>query len=165
MTSINEIKEQLFNLLAHVDDAAGECTPEVEEALEQLAALEGDAADKMNALAHVLESYRGTLDRLLARKAAIGDQVDSTRGTIQRLNQFILDNVRDLGGILDTERFTFKVQKNPPRVNVINDELLPRDYIVEHVTHKVDKKQLQEDLRKGVTVPGAELVQGDRVKF
>jgi hypothetical protein len=57
------------------------------------------------------------------------------------------------------------VALNPHKVEIFDDKQLPAHYIKEKVETYIDKKEIKEDLKNGVNVPGAKLIQDDRLQI
>ena len=58
---------------------------------------------------------------------------------------------------LKSAEFIVKIKRNPPRVIIDNEALLPDDYKEVELTLKVRKQLVQKALGEGRTVPGAHL--------
>jgi hypothetical protein len=63
--------------------------------------------------------------------------------------------------------FDISIVKNPPKTDVYNEEIIPEKYFVEVIQKDryINRKSLAEDLKKGVDVPGAKIVQETRLKI
>lgn len=58
-----------------------------------------------------------------------------------------------------TARCAVSVRKNPARVTISDEKLIPGEFFTETVTRKADKMQIKEVLARGIDVPGARLEQ------
>jgi hypothetical protein len=74
------------------------------------------------------------------------------------LHQQMLDwGVKKVEG----NEYWFKVKKNPPRVEIVDEEAIPPEFI--GYTPTVNKAAIKSALEDGKQVPGAELVQTTRL--
>ena len=60
--------------------------------------------------------------------------------------------------------FSFNIQKNPPSVNITDSTLIPKEYYIEQEP-VLDKKTVLAELKNGVIVPGAELLQTESLRI
>jgi hypothetical protein len=66
-----------------------------------------------------------------------------------------------------TDRHTLRIKRNPPKVEVYDEERVPTEYMKEttKVTISVDKKAIAEALKSGADVPGCALIQTSRLEI
>lgn len=64
---------------------------------------------------------------------------------------------------VSSELFDVKLQKNPPSVQIFNEEVLPKEYFTVKTIEQVNKTAIKEAISNGVEVPGASLVQNNRL--
>jgi hypothetical protein len=62
---------------------------------------------------------------------------------------------------VEGQEFTFAVRKNPPKVEVVDEALIPPEFI--SYTPVINKAAIKDALEEGKEVPGAELVQSTRL--
>lgn len=161
---LNEIKMELFAVLADIDNPSIEASEEVQNAVDYISGLSSDMVDKLDAMAYVLESYRALRVMTAERKERLSQRIKSLDNSIQSLNDFILQNVRELGNV-DTKGYEFKIKQNPPKVLVEDSEIIPIEYCTFKESTVPDKKTILKELKRGKQIPGCKLVQGDRVEF
>lgn len=83
-----------------------------------------------------------------------------------RLKDYLRDNMERCGiKEIKTPEFRLSLRKNPPRVELDGSAVVPAYYvrIPPPPEPVVDKKAILEDLRAGKAVPGARLVQDNRL--
>lgn len=61
--------------------------------------------------------------------------------------------------------FTVAIQKNPPTVKFTDEELIPEKYKEQIITVKIPKKAILDDIKEGIEVPGAEMIQGESLRI
>jgi len=132
-----------------------------------LASLEGQIAVKgQNIAAFVLnleaesEAIEGAAKKLKARADSINRKAEGLRG-------YLFANMKILGiSEIKANDGTFKAKivKNPPAVEIMGQ--IPAEY--ERVIpekREPDRNKIKDDLKAGVIIEGAHLVQGERLKI
>lgn len=61
--------------------------------------------------------------------------------------------------------FKIKIGTNPPRVEITNQALLPKQFLRTSVSVSADKTAIKEALQNGTAVPGAEIRQDMKLKI
>jgi hypothetical protein len=113
---------------ALVTDAAGEVTPEVEEAERNLKALLEQGADKIESAACVIRNLESESIALKAEAARLMERGQTAQKSADRLKQLIGFALPALGGKVKTPKFTCWIQKNPTSYDVeIHDGVDPMD--------------------------------------
>jgi len=139
-----------------------ELPPEVVN--DTLDAIEGEFENKALAVAAFIgnleleaSAVREVEDRMTRRRKALESRAESLREYLhlhmQRLNMQVLKSAE----------ITVKIKRNPPRVVIDNEALLPDDYKEVELTLKVRKQLVQKALGEGHTVPGAHLESSTRL--
>lgn len=151
-----EISDKLAVIHDQIIDADGELTEELEKRLDEcnLAIREktGNIARWILNIDGKVGSVDVEIERLQKRKKfAINLQ--------ERLKEYIRINmVRADIQKIETDIFTIAVQKNPPSVDITNEEIIPAGYKVIKQIISVDKKQLLNDLKEGKKIEGCHIV-------
>lgn len=95
--------------------------------------------------------------RMAAREAALKNQVD-------RLKNYLLVNMeRCQIKKIECPQFVISLQKNPVKLDITDEKLIPKDYLVTKVS--IDEAKVKDELKNGVIIPGARLVQGNSVRI
>lgn len=82
-------------------------------------------------------------------------------GILDRIDNAILRTMDATGrNSLEGTLYSFSLRKLPPSVEVINQAVVPPQYIRTTVSESVDKAIAKIDLRNGISVPGLQLVTG-----
>jgi Siphovirus Gp157 len=147
--------EQFFESIAE----QAQFTPEQQLALgEQLKT----GVEKRDKLGNCLAWLEGQADLLRLKEKQLAERRrrfekfgDAVRSS---LHQQMLDwGIKRVEG----QEFSFTVKKNPPRVEIVNEEAIPAEFI--SYTPAVNKSAIKSALEEGKEVPGAELVQSTRL--
>jgi len=64
---------------------------------------------------------------------------------------------------IKTPYIEVKISKNPHSTNVYSEADIPHEYIKETLVKTINKKQILDDLKQGVIIPGCELQQKTRI--
>ena len=65
---------------------------------------------------------------------------------------------------VDLGLFKLNIQNNPASVNVIDEKLIDKKYLIEQEP-KIDKKAILNDLKNNVDVKGCEIHQGESLRI
>ena len=103
----------------------------------------------------------GAAQQLLERAKSMSAQRD-------RLHRYLLDNMLRCGiSKIESPIVSIVIRKNPPAVDITDEALLPDGYIVDPPPPppRPDKKLIAADLKAGIDVPGARLIQSERLEI
>lgn len=156
---------QLLALASTLETFLYEANGEISEPLENaLAVLENDLTLKFDGYAAVIEKMKARRDYAKSRKdewAKVIDACDRGVETLQaRLQEALMQLNRES---FDANEYTVKLQKNPPKVKIYDEGMIPGKYITTIQETVISKKDLLEDLKEGFVIPGAEIEQGTRI--
>ena len=101
------------------------------------------------------------INRLQGKKAVLDKLVQVSKEWA--LSQCQAAGVRRLSS--NDGAFSAVVKKNPPRVEILNADELPAHYIKTELVDTPLKSEIKDALRAGQLVPGARLVQDERIEF
>ena len=129
-----------------------------------LEGLEGDLATKADNI--------GKLSKMLCREAD-ACELEATRlkdraGKLRKRNESVLSYLEACMIVADVKRvenslFNISIRKMPPVVQ-LDEELLPKKWLIERVTYAPDKRGIKAAIEAGQEIRGATLVQ-DRQKL
>ena len=133
-----------------------ELPPEVVN--DTLDAIEGEFESKALAVAAFIgnleleaTAVREVEERMTRRRKALEGRAESLRECLHiHMKRLKVQEVK-------SAEITVKIKRNPPRVIIDNEALLPDDYKELELTLKVRKQLVQKALGEGHTVPGAHL--------
>lgn len=101
----------------------------------------------------LIEAIDNQIKRLTEFKKAKQNKLD-------KFKSYVKDNMDRLGIIkIDTELGTLSISKNPMSVDIVNEELIPKEFKQEVVTIKVDKTAIKNHFKEtGESIPGIEII-------
>jgi len=108
-------------------------------------------------MAHLrmLTDARKTQAKRMAAKAEVTEKGEAY------LKERLLQAMQLMGRErIETPIGTVRIQANPPRCEVLEEEMIPRDYKRTVVTTTINKRAILEAASRGETVPGTEVVRG-----
>lgn len=122
-----------------------------------------------------VDSYTSYYQHILDYKESAKAEIERIKLLIEKADKKIeslekyADNcltVLDVKSI-DGKFASIKRKMNPPSLNIINEDLIPLQYVKtkEVVTVSIDKKQLLADLKSGQVIDGVDIKQTTRIEF
>ena len=151
-----EIKEQFRSLM--------ELDLDEQTLSDTLESLEFDLEEKADNIAYIIKTLKAEADAIKNEVKALQERAKSKEINADRLTDYLLNTMLDLGkSKIETTRNVIAIKKNPPSVVTLTD-FYNEEYMKEIVEIKLDKAKLKEDLKAGIKVDGAWLVQQERLE-
>ena len=132
-----------------------------------LKTVEGAIQEKAQNLAVFIKSLGADIEiikaeekRLADRRKALENKQSGIKNYLQsQLEMAKLDKIK-------TAVITVSMQNNPPAVRIIDEAIIPAQYkTIVPQTFTIDKKSIADDIKKGISVPGAESTQGRSLRI
>lgn len=159
-----EINEEYAAIIAAVEEAEGELTPELEEAL---AANGDDFAAKIENYIKAVRNYEADADAFKAEAAAFKAKADRASRTADRLKETVSAAMLLRG--IDKERFgNFTASfRRSERVVVDEDalEALPDDFKRVKTSVEPDKTALKTAIKAGMTIDGVTIMESKSLQI
>lgn len=138
-----------------------------EEIAALLAPLEGAIAAKGQNVAAYCLNLEAEAEAVLAASQKLKARADAAKRRTESLRRYLYENMRTLG-ITEIKAndgtFAAKIKKNPPAVEITGP--IPAEYEKVIPEQRVpDKAKLKDELKAGVIIEGARLVQGERLEI
>lgn len=153
--NLYHIQQEHLNLLAQIEEAEGELSPHMEQALGfTLDAFEAKAVSVGFLTKHIADGITA-IDAEMKRLKAMKDAAERKQEWFEAqisaaMQQFGIDKI-------DTPTLKIGFRKSEA-VEIDNCELVPAVYMIEKVTEAPDKKAIKDAIKAGKEVPGASLV-------
>lgn len=172
MNNLFEISEQYQNILNEIEFLYSQMTKENQPVIEtQIAKLMGDLESVDSDLNSKLENYTNiiktkenentTIDKEIQR---LKNRKTRNQNLIERLKNFILFNLKQIGKTrYETSLKTISIRKNPAKVEIMDEHIIPIKYKELVETVKIKKDKIKEDLKNNIKVDGCELTQSERI--
>lgn len=161
MSNIYNITGEFLQLLEMAQDE--EIDKEtIQDTLESVQMEFDDKADAyaniMTALSVDSNGIKAEIDRLKARKNAIDKNIENMKKALENAMQAINRPK------IKTLTHTFYIGKNTPSVNIIDNDAVPKKFLIPQ-PDQVDKKGIAAYLKANGPAPWAELVQTETLKI
>ena len=163
------IKETLLSLATDLETVIeggmviDEETGEIMFDSDNLDALQATAAQKFLATSIYAGKQRKQAESLRELAKALTESAKAMERKAERVELYMLNCARAAGGEIKTDTITVKVRKCPASVEILDEGDVPEAYWAEKVTRSIDKAAIKEAIKAGEYVPGAALVQREKV--
>lgn len=153
--SIQGKYQQLLNLAEQLD-------PELLK--DTLESIDDELETKAENAAFVIKELEGQSLVLETETKRLAERKNTINNNVKRLKQSLFDAmITAKKQKIKTNLFTLDIRKNPPSV-IVEDESKLLNYLIEQ-PKKLDKTKLGDDLKKGIEVPGAKIIQTERLQI
>lgn len=148
-----ELSDMYLNLLSQSEDFDEQLFNDTLESID-------DAyLDKLESTAKVIQMIDGNISIIDNEIKRLSNKKKSMINSKARLKEYMQQEMEKTGKTkLKGELFNFNIQNNPVSVDIINEDIISKEYLVEQQP-KIDKKMIIEDLKNGKVINGAELKQ------
>ncbi|EGQ3879060.1 siphovirus Gp157 family protein [Staphylococcus pseudintermedius] len=125
-----------------------------------LDAIKDEQKRKYDAMQKMILSLKGDVNTLKEREKALSKRRKSYENKIKSLQNYMLDSMRFKGETkFKTEEFTYFIRKSET-TQIEDENVIPEKYKVEQAP-KIDKTQIKKDIKAGIEVAGASLVENE----
>ncbi|ENE7830516.1 siphovirus Gp157 family protein [Listeria innocua] len=153
--SIQGKYQQLLNLAEQLD-------PELLK--DTLESIDDELEKKAENVAFVIKELEGQSLILEKETKRLAERKNTINNNVKRLKQSLFDAMITANKQkIKTNLFTLDIRKNPPSL-IVEDESKLLNYLIEQ-PKKLDKTKLGDDLKKGIEVPGAKIIQTERLQI
>jgi hypothetical protein len=161
-TTLYDLSADYLEVLNLLEDAPDDLA--LEQELDHLA---GQITHKAEAIAGLVAHYEGLASVRKAEAKRLTDRAEADKHRADRLRAYVLQHMQALGSErIETARFTLSVRTNPPSVQVLEEMMIPAEFIKTVTTTSVDKRAILEQLKTtGEVVPGVEITRGQRLEI
>lgn len=137
-----------------------------QEGLEDtLESIEEAFEDKVENIAKLIRTLSAEIEGIKSEEKRLAERRISLVNNIKRLKSYTEDSMQAVGKRkIKGSLFTVYIKKNPPSVEVINNEVIPEKYLVP-VEPKLDKKAIIADSKEGEKVPGVQIRQSEGLQI
>ena len=134
----------------------------IEKALDEV---EEQLEEKAENIAKLIKTLESEVTGFKTEEKRLADRRKSLENRIAALKRYIDASMKATGKKrFKGQLFSFNIQKNPPSVNITDSTLIPKEYYIQQEP-VLDKKTVLAELKNGVIVPGAELLQTESLRI
>lgn len=133
--------------------------------VDTLEALQEAIEDKAENIAKLIRNLEADVKVIRDEEKRLAERRQVIENKVERLKSYLQEQL-ETAGIEKVKRptITVSIRKNPPSVDVIDETLIPADFLIPQPA-KVDKRAILERLKNGEHVPGAALKQTKGVQI
>lgn len=138
---------------------------ESEALVDTLASLQDAIEDKAENIAKLVKNLEADVKVIKEEEQRLAERRRAIEAKVERLKTYLQEQL-ETAGIEKVKRptITVSIQNNPPSVDVIDETLIPADFLIPQPA-KVDKKSILERLKNGEAIPGVTLKQTKGVRI
>ena len=135
-----------------------------EELAAVLNSLDEEIEDKAENIAKLIKNYEADIEAFKTEEKRIAERRRTLENDVKRLKEYLFNNMKLTGKTkFKSGTFSFNIAKNPPSVEITNQDIISSDYKV--LTETIDKKAILTDLKEGKDVQGAILKQSESLRI
>ena len=158
---INDIKSEFYALQELIEneefnEETGELIDNSEAIKQLLSEINEKVEDKLLNIEYIKQDYAASAEAIKQEVSRLQDRQKSYLRKVESLKSlqmYLMD-----GKKFETPFFNFGYRKSS-QVEIIDDTLIDAKYLKEKITYTPDKKAIAEDIKNGIDVVGAELVE------
>jgi|SRR5699024_1890266 len=121
--------------------------------------------DKAVGYAKVMKNLDAKAKAIREEEKRLAERRKSLENNIARLKETLEETmIHSNKRKIETDLFTFNIQKHPPSLSIADEKYIPKGYFVEQ-DPKLNRKELLEDLKNGVEILGVEITQGESLRI
>lgn len=128
--------------------------------------MEGIAADfeqKGQAVVVIFRGMEADIDAIDSEMKRLSEKKKAIQNRVEWLRNYLRDNMAATGITkISCPLFNITLSEAAKQVEVFDESALPDDYVTVKTVLSPDKRKLLADLKEGVEIPGAMLVDGTR---
>ena len=132
-----------------------------------LQCIESSMEEKVENGIKLIKSMQAFADSVKAEKEFQEKRLKVLDNRIKRIKEYYKMNLALIGkDKVTTAVGTMALQNNPASLQIIDDRLLPAEYLTiipEH--HEANKDKIKADLKTGINIPGAKLIKGKHLRI
>ena len=159
-----ELTDAYITLLSQLEDAETEA--EQQQILQAILDVETDIAIKAENYARIKKNAEAEVDSLDKEIKRLQAKKDAAKNLVQRVTDYLLFAMNIAGATeIKTSIGKWKIQKNPPKVNILDEAKVPARFLIEQAP-KIDRTAILQEFRQTSEIfDGIEIVRTEGVRF
>lgn len=149
--------KQIYDLISEGEEA--------EVYLDTLESIDDAIEEKADGYAGVIRQLKSDNDGLTNEIKRLQDRKKSNDNGISRLKENLQLMMQQTGKTkFKTNLNTFGIQKNPASLKILDEKKIPKKYFIEQEP-KLNSQILKKEIKDGIEIEGAELVQTESLRI
>ena len=155
-----ELAQNYLNLQELLEDQE---TPK-EIVIKALEEVDGDLEDKAENIAKLMKSLELECNAIKEEETRLSNKRRAMENKNKGLKEYLENTMKATGKLkFKGKLFSFNIQKNAPSVDVVDSELIPKEFI--EFEPKVKKKEILVALKNGEVIEGVRLKQTESLRI
>ena len=151
---------ELTEMYQNIWDLIGDDEVDLLSLEKALQNIEENIEIKAENTAKLIKGIDGDIEVLKTEEKRLADRRKALENKREGIKGYLENHLRIIGiDKVKTPLFTVALQNNPPSVNILDEKLIPKDYVKTVTTTSISKRDLLEDLKQGLIIDGVELKQ------
>lgn len=135
-----------------------------EDVMHYLKALNDGFDDKVENLTYVIKNCESDIESIKNEEKRLADKRKNLENKITYYKKYLLENMKAVNKEkVKAGIFSINIQKNKPKVVVLDQNAIDENYY--RIKKEIDKQKIKDDLKLGIEVKGAELVQDEGLRI
>ena len=161
--NIYELTQSYIELQDLLDDETDN-----ETLLDTLESIEGAIEEKVDGIVYIIKNKEARAAALKAEEQSLAKKRRAEENSIKRLKELIEMFLMASGKRkVQTDTFVARIQKNPPSLNVVDEEAIPNEWFtIPEPKPVLDKRELLKHIKEtGEVVDGVEIKQTESIRI
>ncbi|NCD42875.1 MAG: siphovirus Gp157 family protein [Bacteroidia bacterium] len=131
-----------------------------------LKTIEDSLESKAEGIAKIIKSIESDAAVLKEEETRLASRRKALENKKENIKSYLKEQL-SLAGIdkVKTPLMTIALQNNPPSVNVIEEDKIPKQYKVKTVSISLARREMLEALKAGAVIPGVEIKQDKSLRI
>lgn len=130
-----------------------------------LECIEYEIEEKADGYARVIRNIEADIAGIKSEEERLNKKRKALENSVKQMKDNLTEAMRATGKVkFKTDLFSFNIQKNPPKVQLIEGAVVPAAYLIEQ-DPKVDTAFIKEELKNGKELPFAVLLQDESLRI
>lgn len=157
---------QVANEYQKLMDEIANCDELSEDQLIKIEQVNDNLEDKAINVASIIKNLEADSSKVAEILNNIEERYDKITNKISSLKSYLKSTLEqcDIKEI-KSPLFDIKIKYNPSSVTLINEELIPRNYLKEIINYRYDKAKIAEAFNNNIEVPGCKFERQTRLEI
>ena len=162
MAKLYEITERYQNLELLLDNADENIKQVLLDGLNEI---KEEFNEKALNLVKYIKNIDSDIDGFKAEEKRLSDRRKTLENQKESIKEYLYAEMNKIGQKkVDLGLFKLNIQNNPASVNILDEKLIDKKYLIEQEP-KIDKKAILNDLKNNVDVKGCEIHKGESLRI